>query len=154
MKPGTGIKHKLGQTQDGLYYPIIQANREESIQTVVNGFLTPNEGVYISVNNEVRMEPALRLPQKKPGSNPIIEKLDNHIKVGSRKETAKNGKDTHFIDSCENHMLLGLTYAELAKMIGGGEVNSGSLMPSRINTEKSRRKSAARRSRSQRNMVG
>jgi hypothetical protein len=119
MKPGAGIKHKLGQTQDGLYYPIIQANREESIQTVVNGFLTPLEGVYISVNNEVRMEPAIRLPQKKPGCNPIIEKLDNHIKVGSRKEMANNGKDTHFVDACENHMLLGLTYASLAELVGG-----------------------------------
>ena len=119
MKPGAGIRHKLGETQDGLYYPIIQANREESIQTVVNGFLTPNEGVYHSDHGKLRMEPALRLPQKKPGSNPIIEKLDSHIKVGSRKEIARNGKDTHFVDKCENHMLLGLTYASLAETLGG-----------------------------------
>lgn len=118
QRPGNGIKHKLGKTQDGLYYPIIAAERDEGIQTVVNWFLTPEEGVYHAVNCRVRMEPAIRMPQRRPGSNPIIEKLENHIKVGSRKELANNGKDSTFVDKCENHFLLSLTYAALAESIG------------------------------------
>lgn len=129
QKPGAGIKHKLGQTMDGLYYPIIAVNRDEAIQDVVNMFLTPDEGMHHVVGGKVRMAPAIRLPQKPPGCNPIIEKLDSHIKVGSRKVYANNGKDKTFVDKCENHLLLAGTYAKLAATIVGGGANNRSAAP-------------------------
>jgi hypothetical protein len=40
-----GLEQTLGFTQEGRIYPLIKCSRNESIQTAVNDFLTPAEGV-------------------------------------------------------------------------------------------------------------
>lgn len=157
QRPGTGVKHKLGKSVSGLYYPVIAANREETIQSFINELMTPAEGVYIAVKGKLREEPALRLPQKTVGSNPMIDTFDRHIKTGSRQEDAKNGKEKVFVDGCENHLLLAAGYATLAETIAGTHFDSGTLMPRRFeNTTESRpgRKGPASRMRRSRRMIG
>ncbi|MEM1057927.1 MAG: hypothetical protein AAGK14_01655 [Verrucomicrobiota bacterium] len=66
QRAGAGLRHKLARTQDGLVYPLLAANRGESIQRVVNDLLTAEEGV-IDVRTPgaaARTEPALLLPCK------------------------------------------------------------------------------------------
>lgn len=117
QRPGTGVKHKLGKSVSGLYYPVIAANREETIQSFINELMTPSEGVYVAVKGQLREQPAIRLPQKAAGSNPMIDTFDRHIKTGSRQEDSKDGKEKSFVDGCENHLLLAAGYATLAETI-------------------------------------
>lgn len=153
QRPGTGVKHKLGKSVSGLYYPVICANREETIQSFVNELMTPAEGVYIAVKGELRTDPALRLPQRAPGSNPMIETFETHIKVGSRQEETKDGKEKHFVDQCENHLLLAGGYATLAESVVTGNRGFAVPMPQRF-TGGNTRKRNARLSRRNRRMIG
>lgn len=121
VRPGGGIVHKLGidpHAGFNRFYPIIQANRFESIDRVVKEFLTPVENVIRVVDGEVLQNPVMRLPQRVPGSPPIIETFDNHLLTGS-KRVSKDGEQGDFPDKCENHLLLGDTYSAIAEMIGG-----------------------------------
>jgi hypothetical protein len=153
QRPGTGVKHKLGKSVSGLYYPVIAANREETIQSFINELMTPAEGVYIAVKGVLRAEPALRLPQKAAGSNPLIDTFDKHIKVGSRQEETKDGKEKNFVDKCENHLLLAAGYATLAETIAGINASSGVQMPQRFTTGNAAKRNA-RRDRRNRRMIG
>lgn len=117
LKPGQGIKHKLGKTQEGRLYPIIQCNRDESIQRVVNELLTAEEGVIEVINGKMRTQPIMRLPAKGAGANALVETVDKHLLAGSRK--VKDGREQHFIDKIENHLLLADTYSSLAETVGG-----------------------------------
>jgi hypothetical protein len=122
VKPGGGIVHKLGVDPQGgfnRFYPVIQANRFESINRVVNEFLTPAENVIKVVAGELLESPVMRLPQRVAGSPPIIETLDNHLVTGSKRVTKDGGEAGDFIDGVENHLLLGNAYSGLAEMIGG-----------------------------------
>jgi len=122
VKPGGGIVHKLGVDPQGgfnRFYPVIQANRFESINRVVNEFLTPAENVIKVVAGELLEAPVMRLPQRVAGSPPIIETLDNHLVTGSKRVTKDGGEAGDFIDGVENHLLLGNAYSGLAEMIGG-----------------------------------
>jgi hypothetical protein len=133
LKAGKGIQHKLGITQDGLYYPIIACNRDETIERVVNELLTANEGVIEVLETtrhnpplyplqggerRLRTEPAIRLPQRTAGSPKIIETFDAHVIAGSRRDRDENGNAEHFVDGCENHFLLSNAYSALAESVG------------------------------------
>lgn len=118
QKDGAGVRHKLGVTQDGQFYPIIAANRDETIQTVVDELLTPAEDVIEVVAGKIRSEPALRLPAKRAGSAPAVDLLAAHIMTGARKQPDDKGS-LHFVDQVENHFLLSLAYGRLAERIGG-----------------------------------
>lgn len=119
LKEGQGIKHKLGVTQEGRFYPIIQVNRDESIQGVVNELLTIKESYVHVVEGKARDLPMLRLPEVATGSPPAAEILARHFLAGSKKERNENTGAENFVDKCENHYLLAATYARLAENIGG-----------------------------------
>ena len=128
LKAGKGIQHKLGITQDGLYYPIIACNRDETIERVVNELLTASEGVIEVVETApregtrpttaLRTTPAIRLPARTAGSPKIIETFDAHVIAGSRRDRDADGNAEHFVDGCENHFLLSDAYSALAESIG------------------------------------
>jgi hypothetical protein len=139
LKQGKGIQHKLGVTQDGLFYPIIACNRDETIERVVNELLTASEGVIEMVPTtgrssvpldtgendrnrdgratRLRTEPAIRLPQRTAGSPRIIETFDAHVIAGSRRDRDADGNAEHFVDGCENHFLLSNAYSALAESV-------------------------------------
>ena len=54
LKEGKGVVHKLGITQDGLFYPVIACNRDETIERVVNELLTAGENVIEVIDGKLR----------------------------------------------------------------------------------------------------
>jgi len=122
LKPGQGLRHKLGkdpQTGFDMLYPSIEANRFESIGRVVNEFLTPTEEVFRVVDGQVLQDPIIRLPRKMDGSPPVVGLMDAHFLTGSKREKKEDGEARDFVDGCENHLLLADAYSALAEMIGG-----------------------------------
>lgn len=119
LKSGQGVRHKLGITQDGEFFPVIQCNRDESIQGVVNELLTAEEGLVHVVEGKLRTEPILRLPVVTTGSAPAADVLGRHFLAGSKKERNERTGEENFIDKVENHYLLTAAYARLAETVGG-----------------------------------
>jgi hypothetical protein len=119
LREGQGIRHKLGITQDGKFYPVIQCNRDESIQGVIHDLLTPKEGIVQVIGGVKREVPSLLLPMKEAGAPVAVEMLGNHFLTGSKRVRSKDGGSESYVDHVENHFLLGATYARLAEMLGG-----------------------------------
>jgi hypothetical protein len=120
LKSGQGIRHKLGITQEKKCYPVIQANRDETIQKVINELLTAEEGVIEVIDSKLRTTPVFRLPVKAAGAPAVLESYDQHLLAGSKKELGNDGKELHFIDKVENHYLLATAYARLAETVIAG----------------------------------
>ena len=119
-KPGTGVTQTIGIDEEAgrkKYYPIIQCNRFDLINRVVNEFLTPQEQVTRISNGTVVDEPVMRLCRSVVGSPAIVETMAAHFVTGSDK-TAEGD----FVDACENHLLLANGYSALAEMMGAGIV--------------------------------
>jgi hypothetical protein len=117
LKEGKGIIHKLGITQDGLFYPVIACNRDETIERVVNELLTAAENVIEVIDGKLRTTPSIRLPQRGVATPKIIDTFDAHIVSGSRRERDERGHAEHFVDGCENHLLLSDAYSALAESV-------------------------------------
>ena len=122
MKTGSGIKHVVRCTQEGLHYPVIQCNRDESIQHLCNLLLTAEEGLTEVIDGKLRTEPRLLLPGHREPVPEILLQLDAHYLAGSRKEKNTDNKTYSFIDGVPNHLLLAGTYAELAAKVMQGTV--------------------------------
>lgn len=126
-----GIEQDIGYTQSGKIYPLIKCNRAESIQTAVNDFLTPQEGVLEMfvvppsggpdrVNAElrtIRQFPRARLPQTYIGAGVSQVVLDGHL-LNLRKERDARTATEDWVDRVENHLGLAKVYARLASMAG------------------------------------
>ena len=116
-----GIEQTIGFTQEGKIYPLIKCNRSESIQTAVNDFLTPAEGVLEMVGPEgkkvLRSLPRARLPQTYIGAGVSQAILDGHLLNLRKERDTKTGKED-WIDQAENHLGLAKTYARLSSTVG------------------------------------
>jgi hypothetical protein len=110
-----GIEQTIGFTQDGKIYPMIKCNRAESIQTAVNDFLTPADGVLEMVGAEKQMRglPRARLPHTYIGAGISQALLDGHLLNLRKERDAKTGEED-WIEGVENHMGLAKVYARLA----------------------------------------
>jgi hypothetical protein len=117
LKEGKGVVHKLGITQDGLLYPVIACNRDETIERVVNELLTTAENVIEVIDGKLRTTPSIRLPQRGVATPKIIDAFDAHVVSGSRRERDERGHAEHFVDGCENHLLLSNAYSALAESV-------------------------------------
>jgi hypothetical protein len=117
LKEGKGVVHKLGITQDGLFYPVIACNRDETIERVVNELLTAAENVIEVIDGKLRTTPSIRLPERGVATPKIIDTFDAHIVSGSRRERDERGHAEHFVDGCENHLLLSDAYSALAESV-------------------------------------
>lgn len=124
---GAGITHTFDLFEKGghqMFVPLIQCNRYETIDRAVREFLTPAENVTDIVMGPAgrsmpRLQPAMRLPRRGPGSPLILETLDAHLLIGSEREELPNGEPGDFVDKAENHLLLANAYSALAETIGG-----------------------------------
>lgn len=114
-RPGSGIVHELRTTQEGLAYPVIRANRDETIQRAIDELLTYEDGLLHVVDGKIRTEPVMRMPADKPGCNAAVPLIGRHIIGGSRKVAGSDGKTLSFIDKVENHYLLADAYSALAE---------------------------------------
>ena len=119
-KQGEGITHKLGieDTNDGpRFYPVIECNRYETIERVINELLTERENVIDVVDGQPRQAPALLLPKD---GNPTVETLGNHLMAGSLREENPDGSTGDFVKKAENHFLLSAAYGRLAELCIAG----------------------------------
>jgi predicted RNA-binding Zn-ribbon protein involved in translation (DUF1610 family) len=125
-----GIEQTVGFTQEGRIYPLIKCNRSESIQTAVNDFLTPADGVLELLaeghgapghqpegQKNLRQLPRARLPQTYPGAGVSQAILDGHLLNLRKEREVKTGQED-WIDGVENHLGLAKTYARLAVIAG------------------------------------
>jgi hypothetical protein len=123
-----GIEQTIGFTQEGLIYPLIKCNRSESIQTAVNDFLTPKEGVLEMVGveggKELRTGRRARLPMTYIGAGVSQAVFDGHL-LNLRKERDPRSGEEDWIEGVENHLGLAKTYARLAATV----VESTSKLP-------------------------
>jgi hypothetical protein len=136
-----GIEQTLGLTQDGKVYPLIKCNRAESIQTAVNDFLTPAEGVIeivVADGKKVRTDPRARLPKTYIGTGVSQAVLDGHLLNLRRVRDTKTGAED-WVDGVENHLGLAKVYARLAatqavqqRMVAGRIVVSTTSKRSRV----------------------
>jgi len=139
-----GLEQTIGFTAEGRIYPLIKCNRAESIQTAVNDFLTPAEGVIemlregrgsrveggtASARDRPTAVPPLdtrpstlralrraRLPQTYIGPGVSQAVLDGHL-LNLRKERNPRTGAEEWIDGVENHLGLAKTYARLAQTL-------------------------------------
>ncbi len=119
-KPGCGITQACRLTPaNETVYPVIACNREEAIEMVINELLTAAEGMQVidPATGRLRTDPLWLLPADVPGALPAVSLLHRHILAGSCKEPAANGRDQHYKDKIENHLLLASTYARLAEAV-------------------------------------
>jgi hypothetical protein len=117
---GKGIEQTIAFTQDGKLYPLIKCNRAESIQTAVNDFLTPAEGVLEMMGAEgkksLRMLPRARLPKTYIGAGVSQTILDGHL-LNLRKERDPKTGAEDWIEGVENHLGLAKVYSRLASTV-------------------------------------
>lgn len=118
-KPGSGITQQIRLTPSNeTFYPVIACNRDEAIGQTVDELLTANEGIaVVGADGKLRTEPIWYVPAEMPGQPPIVATLHAHLLSGCRKERAKDGKEEHYIDAVENHLLLASVYARLAETL-------------------------------------
>ena len=124
LAPGQGVKWRCGvHVQDGqrMLYPIIRANRFDSIDRVVKEFLTPAEGVIRVAGGAVVNEPVLRMPRGGTGAPPAVEEVCRHFQVGSERDDKGD-----YVDKVENHYLLSAAYGSLAEQVGQGRARVAS----------------------------
>jgi len=116
-----GIEATIGFTQEGKIYPLFKCNRSESIQTAVNDFLTPADGVLEMVGpagkKTLRTLPRARLPQTYIGAGASQAVLDGHL-LNLRKERDPKTGSEDWAGQVENHLGLSKTYARLCVMAG------------------------------------
>lgn len=116
-----GIEQTIGFTQEGKIYPLIKCNRAESIQTAVNDFLTPTEGVLEMVGPEgkksLRSLRRARLPETYIGAGVSQAVLDGHLLNLRKERDTKTGVED-WVEGVENHLGLAKTYARLATIAG------------------------------------
>lgn len=116
-RPGCGIVHQCRVTPDNRsIYPVIACNRDEAIDLAVSELLTAADGYnQIGPDGKLRASPVWLLPADVPGAHPNVSLLHAHLLCGARKVRDANGKDEHWIDNVENHLLLASAYARLAE---------------------------------------
>lgn len=124
---GGGSQHQLGIDEvegQKRFYPILQVNRFDLINRVVNEFLTPNEQVVRVSNGKLVEEPVMRLCRRETGAPAIVETMDAHFITGSDKDA-----QGEFVDECENHLLLANGYSALAELVATGRISRRRFAP-------------------------
>jgi hypothetical protein len=117
-----GVEQTIGFTVDGKIYPLILCNRAETIESAVNDFLTPEDGVTELVDGHVRYQPRARLPKNYLGFGVSQSRLDEHLK-----NLRRDPETGDWIDKVENHLGLAKSYAKLASMFQSGGKSSGGI---------------------------
>jgi hypothetical protein len=126
QRDGAGLRHKLGLTQEGRAYPLLAANRDETIERVVQELLPPGMGDPRLIENPdgtAAAAPTQRffLPAKTEATREVLDLYERHLLAGARQE--RDGKARRYLDRCENHFLLATAYAALAELVAppGGD---------------------------------
>jgi hypothetical protein len=126
QREGAGLRHKLGLTQEGRAYPLLAANRDETIERVVQELLPPGVGDPRLIENPdgtAAAAPTQRffLPAKTEATRDVLDLYERHLLAGARQ--TRDGKALRYLAKCENHFLLATAYAALAELVAppGGD---------------------------------
>ena len=122
QREGQGLRHKLARTQEGRLYPLLAANRDETIERVVQELLPPGVGDARLIENPdgtAATVPTQRffLPKATDETRGVMEVYERHLLAGARRERTHDGKTLRYLDKCENHFLLATAYAALAELL-------------------------------------
>jgi hypothetical protein len=142
-----GLEQTLGFTQEGRIYPLIKCNRGESIQTAVNDFLTPAEGVIEMIKegrgasveggttsgiehptgssaHDTGLSPLSALRTLRRARLPqsyigpgVSQAVLEGHLLNLRRERNPRTQADEWIDGVENHLGLAKTYARLAQTL-------------------------------------
>ena len=122
QREGQGLRHKLARTQEGRLYPLLAANRDETIERVVQELLPPGVGDARLIelpDGTAAAAPTQRyfLPTATDETRGVLDLYERHLLAGARQERSADGKSLRYLDKCENHFLLATAYAALAELI-------------------------------------
>jgi hypothetical protein len=122
QREGQGLRHKLARTQGGRIYPLLAANRDETIQRVVQELLPPDgshprlleraDGTTEQISTQ-----RFLLPVATEGTRSVLDLYERHLLAGARQERSSDGRTLRYLDKCENHFLLATAYAALAELL-------------------------------------
>jgi hypothetical protein len=128
QREGAGLRHKIGRTVEGREYPLLAANRDETIERVVQELLPPGVGdprLLELPDGTAAAMPTQRffLPRATDSTRAVLDLYERHLLAGARRERSSDGKSLRYLDKCENHFLLATAYAALAELLVpiGGE---------------------------------
>jgi hypothetical protein len=122
QREGQGLRHKLARTQDGRLYPLLAAQRDETIQRVVQELLPPDGAhprLLERADGTAEQIPAQRflLPTPTEETRATLDLYERHLLAGARQEQSADGRTLRYLDKCENHFLLATAYAALAELL-------------------------------------
>jgi len=122
QREGNGLRHKLARTQEGRLYPLLAANRDETIERVVQELLPPQIGdprLIELADGTAATAPTQRffLPKANEETRSVLDTYERHLLAGARQERTADGRGLRYLDQCENHFLLATAYAALAETL-------------------------------------
>jgi hypothetical protein len=122
QREGQGLRHKLARTQEGRFYPLLAANRDETIERVVQELLPPQVGdprLIELPDGTAATAPTQRffLPRATEETRAVLDTYELHLLAGARQERTADGRALRYLDKCENHFLLATAYAALAETL-------------------------------------
>jgi hypothetical protein len=134
QREGQGLRHKLARTQDGRLYPLLAANRDETIDRVVQELLPPGVGdprLIEHADGTAAAMPTQRffLPRATDATRGVLDVYERHLLAGARREKSNDGKSLRYLDKCENHFLLATAYAALAEFLMPKRAADAPVMP-------------------------
>jgi hypothetical protein len=122
QREGQGLRHKLARTQEGRLYPLLAANRDETIERVVQELLPPDLGDPRLIEHPDGTAATVAtqryfLPKPSEGTHGLLDLYERHLLAGARQERSPDGRTLRYLDKCENHFLLATAYAALAETL-------------------------------------
>jgi hypothetical protein len=122
QREGQGLRHKLARTQEGRLYPLLAANRDETIERIVQELLPPQAGdprLIELPDGTAATAPTQRffLPKATDNTRSVLDTYERHLLAGARQERTADGHGLRYLDKCENHFLLATAYAALAETL-------------------------------------
>jgi hypothetical protein len=134
VREGGGLRHKYAQTQEGRAYPLLAANRDETIERVVQELLPPGVGdprLRERPDGTAERIPTQRffLPAKTEATREVLDLYERHLLAGARQERDGSGRALRYLDKCENHFLLATAYAALAELVAPMGGDPGPVVP-------------------------
>jgi hypothetical protein len=134
QREGQGLRHKLARTQDGRFYPLLAAHRDETIQVVVRELLPPDGAhprLLERADGTTEQIPTQRflLPTATEETRATLDLYERHLLAGARQERSSDGRTLRYLDKCENHFLLATAYAALAELLAPRRPEAQTAMP-------------------------
>jgi hypothetical protein len=134
QREGQGLRHKLARTQEGRLYPLLAANRDETIQRVIQELLPPDLGDPRLIERPDGTAATVAtqryfLPKPTEETRGVLDLYERHLLAGARQERSADGRTLRYLDKCENHFLLATAYAALAESLAPASGEAQTVIP-------------------------